>query len=112
MRTRATVAALLYVVPALAGSAVHLEDPRFEITLFAEQPQIWTPTGIAIDPNGRVLAIESNTHLPKSDYPGPKTDRIKIFTDKDHDGRADDVAVFAENFRWAMNMAFVGADLY
>src|ERR1041384_5981669 len=104
---------LMHVVPALAGPAnVRLEDPRFEITLFAEQPQIWTPTGIAVDPQGRVLAIESNTHLPKPDYSGPKTDRIKIFTDKDNDGRADEVAVFAEGFRWAMNMAYVGADLY
>ena len=103
----------MYGVPALAGSAnVRLEDPRFEITLFAEQPQIWTPTGITVDSQGRVLAIESNTHLPKSDYPGPKTDRIKIFTDKDNDGHADEVGVFAEGFRWAMNMAFVGADLY
>ncbi|HEY6228549.1 MAG TPA: PVC-type heme-binding CxxCH protein, partial [Verrucomicrobiae bacterium] len=117
MRARATgqvfAALLLYAVPALAGPAsVRLEDPRFEITLFAEQPQIWTPTGIAVDPQGRVLAIESNTHLPKPDYSGPKTDRIKIFTDKDNDGRADEVAVFAEGFRWAMNMAYVGADLY
>jgi hypothetical protein len=113
MRAAATVVALLYVVPALADPAnVRLQDPRFEITLFAEQPQIWTPTGIAVNSEGQVLAIESNTHLPKSDYPGPKTDRIKIFTDKDRDGHADEVAVFAEGFRWAMNMAFVGADLY
>src|SRR3954464_15823206 len=92
-----------------AAEIPRISDPRFEMTLFAEQPQIWTPTGIAVDPQGRVLAIESNTHLPKSDYPGPKTDRIKIFTDKDNDGRADEAAVFAEGFRCAMNMAYVGS---
>ncbi|HUS34879.1 MAG TPA: PVC-type heme-binding CxxCH protein [Verrucomicrobiae bacterium] len=107
---RFLLCAVLCVVPALAG--VKLEDPRFQITLFAEHPQIWTPTGIATDSDGRVLAIESNTHLPKSDYPGPKTDRIKIFTDKDSDGRADEVAVFAEGFRWVMNLQRAGDDLF
>jgi putative membrane-bound dehydrogenase-like protein len=107
---RRALIALLLAVPALAG--VRLEDSRFEITLFAEQPQIWTPTGIAVDAEGRVLAIESNTHLPRPDYTGPKHDRIKIFTDKDNDGRADEVAVFAEGFRWAMNLERAGADLF
>lgn len=107
---RALLCALLYVVPALAG--VRLEDSRFQITLFAEHPQIWTPTGIATDNEGRVLAIESNTHLPRSDYPGPKNDRIKLFTDKDNDGQADEAAVFAEGFRWAMNLERAGDDLF
>src|SRR5437868_3444152 len=82
-----------YGVLALAGSSglPRLEDSRFQISLFAEQPQIWTPTGVAVDSQGRVFVIESNTHLPRADYPGPKTDRIKIFTDKDNDGRADEV---------------------
>jgi hypothetical protein len=103
----------LYVVPALAGPPqVHVEDPRFQITLFAEQPQIWTPTGVAVDSQGRVFAIESNTHLPKPEYSGPKTDQIKIFTDKNGDGRADEVSVFAEGFRWSMSIAFSGADLF
>src|SRR5204863_9280482 len=103
---------LWMLLMAHAAEVPRVADSRFQITLFAEQPQIWTPTGIAVDPQGRVLIIESNTHLPKSDYPGPKTDRIKIFADKDNDGRADEVSVFAEGFRWAMSMAFVGVDLY
>src|SRR4051812_9661891 len=117
MRAKATTllcaVAIMYGVPALAGSPLpHLEDPRFQITLFAEQPQIWTPTGIAIDPEGRVFVIESNTHLPKPEYAGPKTDRIKIFTDKDNDGHADEVSVFAEGFRWSMSIAFDRGDLF
>src|SRR5438105_10274710 len=107
------VASALYVVPALAGSpSHHIEDPRFQMTLFAEQPQIWTPTGIAVDPQGRVFVIESNTHLPKPEYPGPKTDQIKVFTDKDNDGHADEVSIFAEGFRWSISIAFGGADLF
>jgi putative membrane-bound dehydrogenase-like protein len=105
--------ALGALLGANAAELPRLEDSRFQITLFAEQPQIWTPTGIAVDAQGRVFAIESNTHLPKPNYPGPKTDRIKILADKDHDGRADEVAIFAEGFRWSMNLAFAtNGDLY
>jgi putative membrane-bound dehydrogenase-like protein len=106
------VVTLCTLLIAHAADIPRVTDPRFQITLFAEQPQIWTPTGIAVDSQGRVLVIESNTHLPKPDYAGPKTDRIKALVDRDNDGRADEVSVFAEGFRWAMSMAFVGADLY
>ena len=39
-------------------------DPRLTIELFAEAPQIVTPTDLAVDHLGRVWAIESNTHFP------------------------------------------------
>src|SRR5262245_47213322 len=39
-------------------------DARLKIELFAEHPQIVTPTGIDVDDKGRVWAIESNTHFP------------------------------------------------
>ena len=103
--------ALTYVVPALAGP-VRLEDPRFEVTLFAEAPEIWTPTGVAVTADNKVLVIESNTHLPKPDYTGPKTDRIKIFTDKNNDGRADELSVHSEGYTAAMNLEHNNGDLF
>ena len=33
-------------------------DPRLKIELFAEHPQIVTPTGLDVDHRGRVFAIE------------------------------------------------------
>ncbi len=53
-------------------------DPRLKIELFAEHPQIVTPTGIDVDAQGRVWAIESNTHFPPPDYAGHKTDRLLV----------------------------------
>lgn len=89
-----------------AAEIPRLEDPRFEISLFAQEPDIWTPTGVAVDSQGAVYVIESNTHLPKSDYPGPKTDRIKRFADTDNDGKPEKIEVFAEGFRAAMSLSF------
>ena len=76
-------------------------DPRLKIELFAEQPQIVTPTGIDVDHRGRVFAIESNTHFRPKDYKGHPSDRVLVMSDTDNDGKADKVTVFADglNFR-------------
>lgn len=80
-------------------------DPQLKIELFAEHPQIVTPTGIDIDQQGRVWAIESNTHFPPEGYVGHKTDRLLVLRDANHDGRADEITVFADGFTHAMSVA-------
>jgi putative membrane-bound dehydrogenase-like protein len=79
-------------------------DPRLKIELFAADPDIVTPCGIAVDARGRVLAIESHTHFPPPGYQGPKTDRIRLFEDTDGDGRADRITNFYEGTTWTMNL--------
>jgi putative membrane-bound dehydrogenase-like protein len=81
-------------------------DSRLELTLVAAEPDIVTPIGTAIDKRGRVYVVESHTHFPKSDYPGPKYDRVKLWTDTNHDGKPDKLSTFAEGFHHAMNLAF------
>lgn len=83
-------------------------DPRLKVVLFAEHPQIVTPTGLDVDPLGRVWAIESNTHFPPEGYKGHPTDRLLILQDQDGDGRADDVQVFADGLTHAMSVAVAG----
>jgi len=78
----------------------------WEVSLFSTEPDIMTPIGIAVDGKGRVFVTESHTHKVAPGYPGPKTDRIKIYEDTNHDGRADRVSIFAEGFTAAMNLAF------
>ncbi len=80
-------------------------DPRIQISLFAENPQIVTPTGIDVDEAGRVWAIESNTHFPPEGYAGHPTDRVLVFADTDSDGKADDPTVFVDGIRHAMSIA-------
>lgn len=80
-------------------------DKRLSIELFAAEPQIVTPTGIAVDGKGRVLVIESHTHFRPEDYQGPPADRIRLFEDTDGDGRADRISTFFEGTRSTMNLA-------
>src|SRR5262245_41074284 len=67
-------------------------DSDLRLELFAAEPNIVTPVGIAIDQKHRVFVVESHTHFPKKDYPGPKSDLIKMFVDADRDGKFDSVA--------------------
>lgn len=68
------------------SSTVHIkkEKPRVniegaEITLLVQDPDIVTPTGIAVDSDDRIWVIENHTHVRQDDYPGPDVDRVLIF---------------------------------
>jgi hypothetical protein len=109
-RLFALVAASSLSLCALASAAVivtpALSDTNLSLTLVASEPDIVTPIGAAVDARGRLFVIESHTHQVKPDYPGPKSDRVKVFTDTNADGIPDRSLVFAEGFRYAMNLAF------
>lgn len=88
-------------------SAMPTSDlPGVSVELFAEAPQIVTPTGIAIDAKGRVFVAESHTHFRPDDYEGPETDRILVFEDTTGDGRANRRSVFHEGFTHVMDLEF------
>lgn len=80
-------------------------DPIYEVQLFAEAPMIRTPIGLEVDSRGRVIVIESHTHLRPQDYEGPEKDRILALTDTDGDGKADESEVLVEGLQAAMNLA-------
>ena len=80
-------------------------DPRLKIELFAESPQIVTPTGIDVDASGRVWAIESNTHFPPEGYQRHPTDRILVMHDTDNDCKADKIVVFKDGLTHSMSIA-------
>jgi putative membrane-bound dehydrogenase-like protein len=71
----------------------------------AAEPQIVTPTGIAVDGLGRVLVIESHTHFRPEGYKGPPADRIQVFEDRDGDGMPECAGTFFEGTRMTMNVA-------
>ncbi|QDV18629.1 Cytochrome c [Gimesia panareensis] len=80
-------------------------DPRIQIELFAESPQVVTPTGINVDECGRVWAIESNTHFPPEGYQRADSDRILVMSDTDGDGKADQIVRFADGLTYTMSVA-------
>src|SRR5262245_1362786 len=63
-------------------------DDGYQLELLAAEPDIVTPVGLDFDKKGRLLVIESHTHFPPKDYPGPKTDRIRVLEETDRKGKA------------------------
>src|SRR5262249_53483595 len=99
--------------PAAPINVPTVADPRLELTLVAAEPDIVTPIGLAIDRRGRVFAVESHTHFPLTNYPGPKYDRVKLFQDWERNGKPGRMTVFADGLHHAMNLAFSPAgELY
>jgi putative membrane-bound dehydrogenase-like protein len=82
-----------------------MTDPRLKIELFAESPQIVTPIGIAVDAQGRVIVVESQTHERPSGYKGPPADRVRMFEDTKGAGHADRITTLFEGTRSTMNAA-------
>src|SRR5258708_2992452 len=80
-------------------------DQRLKVELFAENPQIVTPTGIDVDHKGRVWAVESNTYFPAEGYKGHPRDRILVMSDTNGDGKADKVVVFTDGLKFTMSVA-------
>ncbi len=78
----------------------------WRLELVASEPEIVTPTGLAIDAKGRIWCIENNTHERPSNYKGPPTDRVRVFEDFDERGKARKVWTFAEGFRNSMGLTF------
>jgi putative membrane-bound dehydrogenase-like protein len=83
-------------------------DPRLVFERIAAEPEIVTPTGIAVDGRGRILVIESHTHFRPPNYSGPPADRIRVFEDRDHNGRPECTGTFFEGTRMTMNLHVAG----
>src|SRR5437868_5889391 len=83
-----------------------VSDPRLELTLLAAEPEIMTPVGLAVAPDQRLFVVESHTHFPPKNYPGPKFDRIKIFREPAAGGHSVSSGIFADGLYHSMNLAF------
>lgn len=80
-------------------------DPSLHLELIAEQPDIMTPIGLTIDADDHLYFLESHTHTPPKDYPGPAFDRIKKGIDQDGDGAPESWQIFADNISDGMNLS-------
>ncbi len=70
--------------------------PGFKVTLFAGEPDVVQPIGMAIDDRGRIWIAEAYSY-PRRVPQAQARDRILIFEDSDGDGRFDSRKVFADH---------------
>src|ERR1043165_9790692 len=89
---------LLPMLSTTSANAVepHVTNERYKLELVASEPDIVTPIGMAFDKKGRLLVVESLTHLRAEGYKGPESDRILMLSDSDGDGKLDKWSTFAE----------------
>jgi putative membrane-bound dehydrogenase-like protein len=77
-----------------AEAAGHLVVPDdLEVTLFAGEPLLSSPSDIDVDARGRVWVCEVTNYRGKKET-RPEGDRILVLEDTDGDGRADRQTVF------------------
>ncbi|HUE14498.1 MAG TPA: PVC-type heme-binding CxxCH protein [Planctomycetaceae bacterium] len=83
------------LMPAAEATASMTVPPGFHVSLFASEPVIQQPIGMATDSRGRLWVAENNTYSDaRVNFDLTKHDRIVILEDTDHDGRADRQTVF------------------
>lgn len=86
--------------------------PGFEVRLFASEPEIANPVAMTWDERGRLWVLELYEY-PLGATPGlPGRDRIKILEDRDADGTADHVTVFADNLNLATGLVVGNGGVY
>lgn len=111
MRTLAPLYCVLFYAVALdpiAGASSlkypECKDSRLQVRLYAADPEIVTPIGCVVDAQGRLYVIESHTHSPPRNYPGPRRDLIKVFEGRRPDGRFATRRVFADDLFQAQSI--------
>lgn len=97
-----------------ASEELTIQHPNIaKVSIFAENPDIVTPTGIAVSPDGRVFVLENHTHQRPPKYVGPAKDRLLVFEDTDGDGAMDKRSIYHEGFEFTTDLLFAeNGDLY
>ena len=94
-----TVVALLLFAGIVAAAVPRVVDERLVIELVAREPDIVTPTGLTVDEQGRLWVIENNTHQRPGNYKGFDSDRIRVFSEPETDGKFRKITTFAPGSR-------------
>src|SRR5262245_48686621 len=107
---RSALAFLLVAAAASGAEPLPKLAEGFSVNLFAKEPLVRHPVSMAFDARGRLFVGGGpQFRHPKPDTPG---DSIKILTDNDGDGVADDVKIFATGFNCIQALAWKGNDLW
>lgn len=74
-----------------------LADNKLEVTVWATTPQLYNPTNIDFDAQGRLYVAEGVNYRAGAKGTRPAGDRIVVLEDSDGDGTADKSDVFTQD---------------
>jgi putative membrane-bound dehydrogenase-like protein len=81
----------------LAVAALHVPE-GFRVDLFAAEPDVQNPIGLAWDARGRLWIAENYTYSDRTErFDLDLRDRVLIFSDSDNDGHFDERKVFIDS---------------
>lgn len=87
----------LLPLPAEDAAATMQLPPGFRATVFAAEPDVQNPIAMAWDARGRLWVAENYTYSDRTErFDLSLRDRVLVFEDVDHDGRADRRRVFTD----------------
>ena len=84
----------------------------WSLKLFASEPQIVNPIGLAWDEGGRLWAAETVDYPNEIKAERKGDDKIKILEDTNGDGRCDKVTVFADGLNIPTSLTFGNGGVY
>lgn len=85
-------------MPAAEAAAKMQLPAGFQATVFAAEPDVQNPIAMAWDDRGRMWVAENYTYSDRSQrFDLSLRDRVLIFEDRDHDGKADSRKVFTDD---------------
>jgi putative membrane-bound dehydrogenase-like protein len=76
-----------------------------EVALVVREPDLVTPVAVAVDDDGQVYVVESQTHFRPEGYQGPERDRIRRVGDADQDGIYEPCETVFEGTTHTMGLA-------
>ena len=86
------------LMPATEAAAGFQLPPGFAVSVFASEPEVQNPIGLAWDARGRLWIAENYTYAERAKrFDLGLKDRILIFEDRDGNGRAEVRRVFTED---------------
>ncbi len=92
-------------MPAAEAAAKVELPPGFSMNVFAAEPMVRNPIGMAWDTRGRMWIAENYTYAERPIKMDTRyRDRIIVLEDSDHDGDADKQTVFADDLQGLMSV--------
>ena len=101
-----------FLTPEEAVAKMEVED-KFEISIYAAEPDIGEPIAFTFDGKGRIWVVENYNYVDRRNHKeGEELTRIQIFEDTDGDGVHDTKKLFTDELTFSSGIAIGMGGVY